>query len=138
MKRIPILLFNNTGSIICTLLLLLSTQILYAEQIAITNIAFELDNKAIKKILLAKSSNARLYFLKDGNKSNQFTRSYAGKSANSINRKWQRLVFSGRAKSPVIVEDMEEMINRVSSDSKAVGHIDANIHIKSSEVRIVK
>ncbi len=136
MKTISMLLFNYTSSIICTLLL--STQILYAEQIAITNIAFDLDNKSIKKILLAKSSNSRLYFLKDSNKSNQFTRNYAGKSARSINRKWQRLVFSGRAKSPVLVEDVEEMIDRVSSDSKAVGHIDANVHIENPKVRIVK
>jgi len=95
-----------------------------AEQIAISNSSFDINSKKLKKLLLGKSYNARLYFLKDISQENLFTRRYAGKSASSINRKWQRLVFSGRVKPPVIVATVDEMIQAIANNRKAIGHID--------------
>jgi len=133
MKKILLILFSLSFTF-----LMMSFQLLHAEQVAIINSSNKLNNTAIKKILLAKSRNARLYFLKDTNKKNQFTQKYSGKSAKSINRKWQRLVFSGRAKPPIVVENIEEMILKVASDNKAIGHIDADITFKNPKIKVIK
>jgi hypothetical protein len=109
-----------------------------AEQIAIANSSFEINSKKLKKVLLGQSYNARLFFLKDINQKNLFTRRYAGKSASSINRKWQRLVFSGRVKPPVIVATVDEMIQSVANNPNAIGHIDTLNYQNQQGIKIIQ
>jgi hypothetical protein len=128
-----------TKKIISFLILALLTVFnqLQASQVVIVHSSSTLDISSIKKILLAKNDNARLYFLMDKRKREQFTRKYSGKSANSIQRKWQRLVFSGRAKPPVIVDSLNNIIKAIANDPKGIGHIDMDSYEQQPGIKTI-
>lgn len=109
-----------------------------AEQVAIVNKASTMNKKMIKRILLAKAGNAHLYLLEDTVKANQFTRSYSGKSVRTVKRKWQRLVFSGRAKAPAKVASSDKMLDLVANDIKAIGHIDSTNLKQIDGIKIIE
>lgn len=53
----------------------------------------------------------------------QFYLQLTGKSTNEINAYWARLVFSGRASPPSLVQNQEEIIQVVADNLGAVGYV---------------
>ncbi len=53
----------------------------------------------------------------------QFCKMILGIFAHQLQRAWDRLTYSGRAKSPTIVASFEEMIDLVSKTPGAIGYI---------------
>ena len=71
------------------------------------------DGRPIKVFVLQDKTPLHIQFSK--NQLNVFPR--------QLRRSWDRLVFSGTGQSPIVVENEEEMRDRVANTSGAIGYV---------------
>ena len=71
------------------------------------------DGSSIKVFVLPDDAPLHIQFTK--NRLNVFSR--------QLRRSWDRLVFSGTGQSPIVVENVEEMRERVANTPGAIGYV---------------
>ena len=66
--------------------------------------------------------------------SNQIHQAFVKELLNSntyqLDRVWNRLAFSGRGSSPVVVHNVEELLQKVQVTPGAIGYVPAGTHIQ--------
>jgi len=68
----------------------------------------------------------------------QFTQEILGIQPYQLERGWNRNIFKGTGKKPIVVDNIEELIKRVGNTRGAIGYIDSNKKIVETNIRIVK
>lgn len=53
-----------------------------------------------------------------------FYRRLVNKSSDEINAYWARLIFTGKARPPLILDDAESVLRRVATEADALAYID--------------
>ena len=115
-------------------LTLLFVSPLYAEPVAIIH-AGEPHAKIERKILRAAFSMTLqawpdgqpltvFVFRDDDTLHQQFCRKVLGVLPYTLRRNWDRLLFSGAAQAPIIVDSPEEMLRRVAATPGSLGYIE--------------
>jgi ABC-type phosphate transport system substrate-binding protein len=95
--------------------------------------ANSLDGSTISRIFLGKAksfpdgSNAEPINSQEGApSSNEFNQKVLKKSASQLKAYWSKLVFTGKGTPPKAVGGDEDVLKLVSSNSNAIGYIDAS------------
>ena len=125
------------------LLLTLLTSLLKAQDIAVVASnsfdATKLSKAEIKRIFLSKTNyinNKRIHVLEIKNTSykRDFYKKVSGKSPVQLRSYWTTLIFTGKAQPPKQIKDMQELIQLLLKDSKAISYIPLDAVTKDMKV----
>jgi len=129
--------------LIIILLIILSPVNVYAEIAVIANLEsniVKLTQRQITDIYMGRQQ-----YLKNGQKlipldqsensaiRAEFYHLLTGKPISMINAYWARLLFTGRALPPMLVEDNQAMLEAVKNNANAIGYLESdflNEHVK--------
>lgn len=56
----------------------------------------------------------------------EFYQGLVGKSVSEVSAYWARLLFTGRASPPQVIQDSESVLNIVRNNNNAIGYIEEN------------
>jgi len=83
--------------------------------------------REVRKLFLGKSRNlpdgTRAVLVSNDMIKSEFNRAALGKADSQVKAVWSRLLFSGRAKRPVVFSDPAEVVQFVATNVNAVGYV---------------
>ncbi len=135
---------NTLTKLSAALLLTLTATMAQAEIAVIVNPANAdtLSDADIKKLFLGMSiqfpgggSATPLNLPADDPGRDQFNDKVLNKSSQQLKSYWSKLIFTGKGKPPQEAGSNAEMISKVSSDTSAIGYIDASA--VTPEVKVI-
>lgn len=105
---------------------------LHAQKIAVVvsnnNATSELSKIQVKRIFLFKTNklntiHIKVYEIKSTSYKKEFYKNVLGKSVKQLRAYWARLIFTGKAKPPKQLRDIEALIQKMREDTQVISYV---------------
>jgi len=124
-------------------LIFLTSILLFAsnDMVVVTNtsVVEKLSKSEVKRLFLSKTNkvhniNIKVVELSENGEKDKFYKQISGKSKSQLRSYWTRLIFTGKAKPPVQVNTMDELLKEMKKSEVIVTYLPKNKVTKQMKI----